>query len=123
MSERQAIYDEIYLRFKSSMEFKQFCGLYFFHPVGDALRLNHDGLLMLRNYMPEFIVDVLNPKNPGKNLTLPGKHFIYLARFCRKPYYIGANEIIFFDEEEAFIFKLCDGDIENVKEIAPEKLK
>ena len=116
MSERQKIFDKA----DTKMKFDSFCKEFFWHPVGDALRLSNTGLTYLKECIPYFEVEVLDKNNIK---SMPGKHFIYLARFCRKPYYIGVREIVFFDEEEAFIFKLCDGDIENVREIAPEKLK
>ncbi len=116
MSIRKEIYEES----KSKLSFEDFCHLYFFHPVGDALRLNHEGFKALKLRLPCYEVDVIEKLDKRK---MPGKHFIFLARFCRRPYYIGKNKITFFDEEEAFIFKLCDGDIENVKEVSPKKLK
>ncbi len=99
------------------MSFEKFCKKNFWHPVGKALRLSDAGMKYLKTHLPCFEVDVVEKLDKSK---MPGKHFIFLARYCKRPYYIGTNKIFFFDEEEAFIFKLCDGDIENVKEISSE---
>ena len=48
---------------------------------------------------------------------MPSKHYVFLTRYCKAPYYIGMKSIVFFDEDEALIFKLCDGDIDNVKTV------
>lgn len=116
MSKRKEVYDQT----KSKIPFDEFCREYFWHPAGDALRINQIGLQYFRMYIPCHQVDVIKKLDKSK---MAGKHFIFLARFCRRPYYIGTNKIFFFDDEEAFLFKLCDGDIDNVKEVAPKKLK
>ena len=113
---------DIYSQLKTQLTFEDFCKSVFWHPVGDHKRLSHDGFIFLKSRLRDQCHEVDVFKKLDKS-TMPGKHFIFLARFCRKPYYIGTNKIFFFDEEEAFLFKLCDGDIDNVKEVAPEKLK
>ena len=111
---------------KGEHSFSKFCSKIFFHPGGSALRINNNGLEFLKTYYPHYIIEVNDNINSvaGHNTKgMPSKHYVFLTRFCRKPYYIGSKKIVFFDEEEAFLFKLCDGDIENVKAVAPEKLK
>lgn len=90
----------------------------FFHPMGDGLRLGNAGLKLFKKHFSYHVVD----SNPGPGHRTSG-HYIFLARFCREPYHIGSEAITFFDDEEAFLFKLCDGDVDNVKDVAPEKLK
>lgn len=91
----------------------------FWFPTGDGMRLKFEGCKLLKKYFPHHIVESI----AGDDKPRTSKHLIFLARFCRQPYYIyGSEHIVFFDEEEAFIFKLCDGDIDNVEEVAPEKL-
>lgn len=105
-------------------KYKIFCSNLFFHPGGEALRLCNDGVKFLEKYHTSHTIDIIEFQKSGTNTSnMPSKHFVFLSRFCRKPYYIGMKKIIFFDEEEAFLFKLCDGDIDNVKTVAPEKLK
>lgn len=107
-------------------EYQKFCSKIFFHPGGKALRLRSDGLDFLKSYYPHYIVEIsdgINVATGSNTKGMPSKHYVFLTRFCRKPYYIGSKRIVFFDEEEAFLFKLCDGDIDNVKAVAPEKLK
>ena len=113
--ERQKIYDET----GTPMTFKEFNEKIFFTLAGDGIRLSLDGLRFFKSKAhPIHVVDLTEARR-----AFPSKHFIFLARFCRKPYYIGTDNIYFLDEEEAFLFKMCDGDIENVKSVAPEKLK
>ena len=90
----------------------------FFHPRGDGLRLSRDGLTIFKRHFPYYTVE----SKPVPEQRTSG-HYIFLARFCRKPYHIGLDTITFFDEEEAFLFKMCDGDVDNVKEISPERLE
>jgi len=90
----------------------------FFHPIGDGLRLSNNGLKLFKTHFPYHTVE----SKPGPEHRTSG-HYIFLARFCRKPYHIALDTIIFFDEEEAFLFKMCDGDVDNVKEISPERLE
>lgn len=100
------------------INFKEFCSTYFFHPGGDAIRLNYHGLNYLKQFLKCHTVECIDMKKQ----FMPAKHYVFLAKFCRRPYYIGENYITFFDEEEAFLFKLCDGDIDNVKEVSPNSL-
>lgn len=91
----------------------------FWFPTGDGMRITFEGYQILSKHFPHYNIE--SDATAEKPRT--AKHFIFLARFCRQPYYIyGSDYIVFFDEEEAFIFKLCDGDIDNVEEVAPERL-
>lgn len=103
----------------SSLTYDEWVKDVFWFPVGEEMRLKFDGFKLLKKHFPCHIIDqVAREEKPIKS-----KHLIFLARFCRQPYYIyGSDHIAFFDEEEAFIFKLCDGDIDNVEQIAPERL-
>lgn len=120
---RKSIFNDLlnkgYLTNTSEYTYSQFCRDYFFHPVNESKRLNRNGLTFFRKFYPCYEVDVLEKIEKSQ---IPTKHYLFLARFCRKPYYIGTNKIVFFDEEEAFLFKMCDGDIDNVSKIAPERL-
>lgn len=113
---RQRIYQEVV---NAKLDFQAFNGTIFFTPAGDHLRLSYDGLNFFKSR--QYTIHVVELSELKRDF--PAKHFIFLARFCRKPYYIGSDKIHFLDEEEAFLFKMCDGDIENVKTVAPEKLK
>ena len=119
---RDAVYEDIKKQDPESLKdftFKEFCHAAYFHPVGSAKRLKNHGYMFLRKYYPCHEVEVPITE---KRKNIPAKHYLFLARFCRKPYYIGKKKIIFFDEEEGFLFKLCDGDIDNVKTVSPEML-
>ena len=96
--------------------YKEFCRAVFFHPVGSTLRLRHSGFKTLSAYYPHYMVEIMDKDQTRANM--PSKHYVFLGRQCKAPYYIGMHEIIFFDEDEAFIFKMCDGDIDNVKTIS-----
>lgn len=96
--------------------YKQFCANVFFQPGGKTLRLNSKGVKILELCYTSHIVEVMDKTQSKK--TMPAKHFVFLTRYCKGPYYIGAHQITFFDEDEAFIFKMCDGDIDNVKTVA-----
>ncbi len=119
---RKEIYDDLKIRddeeFKD-INFNDFCRMMFWHPgtTTSAKRLKSSGLTILKQYYPHFNVEVLDKKPKAE---IPAKHYVFLAKYCKKPYYIGTNKIIFFDQEEAFIFKMCDGDIDNVKEVSSE---
>ena len=95
--------------------YKEFCAIVFFHPGGKALRLRSNGLDILSKHYPHYDVEILDETRNRKNM--PSKHYVFLTRYCKAPYYIGMNEITFFDEDEALIFKLCDGDIDNVETV------
>lgn len=115
---RLALYKELGTE---ALTFEDFCRQKFFHPVSDALRLSLAGVQFLEeNGLKAHAVDMIKET---KKSEIPSKHYIFLAKYCRKPYYIGSNKIYFFDEEEAFLFKMCDGDIENVSQVAPEIFK
>lgn len=96
--------------------YKEFCAAVFFHPGGKALRLRFSGLDTLSKHYPHYDVEILDTTQNRKNM--PSKHYVFLTRYCKAPYYIGMNTIVFFDEDEALIFKLCDGDIDNVETVA-----
>lgn len=119
---RKQIFDEFLSSMndlsRTNISFHEFCSTYFFHPSSDAIRLNFYGSNILSMSLKCYKVDVVGQKKS----EIPFKHYHYLAKFCRKPYYIGENYIMFFDEEEAFLFKLCDGSIDNVKEVSPNSL-
>ena len=115
-SERQKYFDSTALGQKFTYD--EWKKQVFFHPTGDGLRLSRDGLTIFKRHFPYHVVDSKSETN-GRT----SGHYIFLARFCRKPYYIGLKRITFFDEEEAFLFKMCDGDVDNVKEISPERLE
>lgn len=114
MSQRRAYFDEKVTDDTVTYEF--WSPVVFFHPMGDGLRLSNHGAKVLAKLDTAYEIDSVEERER------PAKHYLFLARFCRKPYFIGKSKIIFFDEEEAFLFKLCDGDIDNVQEVAPEKL-
>ncbi len=115
MSKRLEYYKEI--GEESRTAFEIWVKATFFHPMGDGIRLHMAGLIYLETLVTCYDID----SDPGSE-PRPSKHYLFLARFCRKPYYIGLKKITFFDEEEAFLFKLCDGNIDNVQEVSPEKL-
>lgn len=96
--------------------YKEFCAGVFFHPGGKALRIRYDGVKTLSECYTQHVVDILDETQTKKHMV--AKHFVFLTRYCNGPYYIGKNKIIFFDEDEAFIFKLCGGDIDNVKKVS-----
>lgn len=118
---RKEIYDELKMKDSTivGMNLNDFCRITFWHPgtITNAKRLKSSGLTILKQYYPHFVVDVFDKK---PKVDIPAKHYVFLAKFCKKPYYIGTNRIIFFDQEEAFIFKMCDGDVDNVKEVSSE---
>ena len=116
MSKRQKYFDATSAGQKFT--FDEWMRVTFFHPIGDALRLSNDGLKLFKKHFSYHIVD-----SNSENMVRTSGHFIFLARFCRQPYHIGTKTITFFDEEEAFLFKLCDGDVDNVQAVAPEKLE
>ena len=99
-----------------SDQYKKFCANVFFHPGGKSLRLNYDGVKILNKCFASFKVDILDQTRSRERM--PSKHFVFLTRYCKAPYYIGRQYITFFDEEEALVFKLCDGDIENVTSVS-----
>lgn len=115
MNKRLAYYKEI--DEKNQTPFNVWSNTTFYHPMGDGLRLSISGLIYLESLTTCYDIE----SDPGSE-PRPSKHYLFLARFCRKPYYIGLKKITFFDEEEAFLFKLCDGNIDNVQEVSPEKL-
>ena len=114
---RQQIFDDVRKKSPSydKMSFKEFCASIFFHPGGKALRLRANGIAILKDFFPTFDVDIMDKEQSKKNM--PSKHFVFLMKYCKAPYYIRNNGVIFLDEEEALIFKLCDGDIANVKNV------
>ena len=73
---------------------------------------------MLRKHYKHHIVEVLAGSDKRE---IPAKNYIFLARYCKAPYYIGTDKLVFFDEDEAFLFKLCDGDIENVDQVTQDE--
>ena len=100
-----------------TINFKDFGPFAYWHPAGDGNRLRLEGLKLFKKYQfPYYTVEVLDGLDKKE---LPSKHYIFLARYCKNPYYIGTDKIIFLDEEEAFVFKMCDGNIDNVKDISP----
>ncbi len=116
MSRRQKYFDLTV--YGQKYTYDEWMRVMFFHPIGDGLRLNNYGLVIFKKTFPYHIVD----SKPGQEKRTSG-HYIFLARFCRQPYHIGTKTITFFDEEEAFLFKLCDGNVDNVQAVAPEKLE
>lgn len=116
MSERQKYFEKTAQGQKFT--YNEWILAIFFHPMGDGLRLGGIGLKLFKKHFPYHIVE----SDPGPEHRTSG-HYLFLAQFCRQPYHIGLKTITFFDEEEAFLFKLCDGNIDNVKDVAPEKLE
>lgn len=114
MTKRQLIYNYILSSDKTIGDYSNFCMDMFFYPVGDHMRLKKHGCLILEKHFTAHIVNVDSGLDGQQTAS---KHFIFLARFCRMPYYIGTNRIVFFDEQEAMLFKLCDGDIDNVSKV------
>jgi len=85
----------------------------FVSPIGNSLRLNYYGFLQFKKKYKYYIVNSpSNKDNPRKS-----KHILFLTNYCKFPYYIGNNNIMFFDKEEALVFRLCDGDIDNVQKV------
>lgn len=101
---------------KDRTAYKKFCANVFFQPGGNTLRLKTEGVTVLETYYTSHIVEIIDKTQTKKNM--PAKHYVFLTRYCKGPYYIGSRSITFFDEDEAFIFKMCDGDIDNVKTVA-----
>lgn len=95
-----------------NLNFSEFCRELYYHPVGEHKRLKQRGFMIFKSTYPHYVVKIID--GPDKSL-MPSKHFIFLARYCKSPYYIGSDQIVFFDEQEAFVFKMCDGNIDNVK--------
>jgi hypothetical protein len=122
-NKRQRIYDTILESGREPKgnlkDYNTFSSKFFFFPAGDKLRLNYEGLEFMKKIFKPFEVEVIDQKSKRQ---IPSKHYVYLAKFCRKPYYIGNHRIVFFDDEEAFLFKMCDGDVDVVQEISPERL-
>lgn len=98
-----------------SLSYQEFCAMIFFQPGGTTLRLKSYGWEILSNHYPSHIVHIVDKSRTRDKM--PSKHYVFLTRYCKAPYYIGLTAISFFDEEEAMVFKLCDGDIDNVKKI------
>jgi len=115
MNVRQDVFDAVQSQIDLDIDFKKLCAEIYFHPGGDTLRLSFKGLVFLSDYLPSNKVDVLIENQNRK--TMPSKHYVFLTRYNKMPYYIGGKYITFFDEDAAFLFKMCDGDIENVKEV------
>lgn len=115
---RKSIYDDAKKLWEDeeAPPYKKFCADFFFHPGGKALRLRSIGVKLLSSCYTPHIVEIMDKKQSRKKM--PAKHFVFLTRYCKGPYYIGTHEIVFFEEDEAFIFKMCDGDIDNVKTVA-----
>lgn len=115
MNIRVEIFEEIQDKLNKNIDYREFCRSIFFHPGGKSLRLNFYGMNFLAKYLPCHVIEVLNKKQNKK--TMPSKHYVFLGKYAKKPYYIGEHTITFFDEDAAFLFKLCDGDISNVKTV------
>lgn len=123
MTERQELYDYITEKYPKHITpkidtFEKFCLYVFWWPNGDFVRITWKGVLVLKK---AYTCHEVSSINTGEHSS-PSKHFLFLSKFCRKPYYIGKDKIIFFDEEEALLFKLCDGDVDNVQQVSPEQL-
>jgi len=115
MKSRISIYNDLVVNNNIIDTYSNFVKSYFFHPGGDALRLSSLGLKYLSQYYTCHTIDVLEK---GHSRTrMPSKHYVFLGKYCKTPYYIDMYNIVFFDEETAFLFKLCDGDIDNVKSV------
>ena len=115
---RQQIYDNLPITAKGFLgdrSYKTFCRETFWGPGGDSIRLKNNGLTYLKEYYTIHTVEVLGKLEKD---NMPSKHFVYLSKYCKFPYYIGTNRVMFLNEEEAFIFKMVDGDIDNVKDIS-----
>ena len=69
----------------------------------------------MEKFLPIYDVEIMDEDHNRE--IMPSKHFVFLMHYCKAPYYIRKNGIIFLDEDEALIFKLCDGDIDNVKTV------
>lgn len=115
MSIRQQVFDDVQTQVDEELDYKKFCREVFFHPGGESLRLNFKGSIFLSDYLPCHVVDIVDKTQSLK--TMPSKHFVFLSKYSKLPYYMGKNSITFFDEDAAFLFKLCDGDIDNVKKV------
>lgn len=120
LSYRKAIYNYL-LRIDpdsfNEIPFEEFCRDCFYHPTGDEKRLRQYGCSLLRNYFPSYYVEWQENIVPEQ---LPSKHLYWLTKYCKQAYYIGRDKIIFFDEDDALIFKLCDSDMDIVKEVTSD---
>lgn len=109
MSQRQKYYQD-FIAHPEAVDYKTWCQTVWFYPTGEQLRLNSLGVeLFSQKFTP---YTVLVPADRRK-----AKHYLFLNRYCKKPYFIEAGKVIFFDEHEAMVFKLCDGDFDNVDEL------
>ena len=115
MESRKSLFEDLQEQHDLNISFRYFCILYCFHPGGESLRLNHKGIKFLSDFYPCHAIDVVD-KNQSKK-TMPSKHYVFLGKYCKMPYYIGEHHITVLDEDAAFLFKLCDGDIDNVKTV------
>lgn len=115
MSIRQKVFQDVQDQHNEELDYKKFCREVFFHPGGESLRLNFKGCGFLADYLPCNVVDIVDKTQ--SITTMPSKHYVFLSKYSKLPYYMGKHTITFFDEEAAFLFKLCDGDIDNVKKV------
>jgi hypothetical protein len=89
-------------------EFGLWCRTVWFYPTGDQIRLNWFGVGLFSEMLPSY--EVWIPEDRRKS-----KHYLFLNRYCKEPYYIEPGKAVFFNENEAMVFKLCDGDLDNLE--------
>ena len=87
-----------------------------------SLRLTHRGLGIFSNVFESHIV------NLPEDYQLRSRDLITLDRECSLPYYLYANDgsskrypgkafLVLFERELALILKLCDGDLDMIKDM------
>lgn len=108
---RKAFWEELRNSYPDSplpelQDYKQFAKKIFFSTSGDGKRVRYD----FWKLFPDF--DRHEVETPYMLKDFPPKFYLFLSKTCERPYYIGNHNIIFVDENEAFTFKLCDGDID-----------
>lgn len=110
MNTRQKYYN-LFMGDNSDLtDYATWCKTVWFYPTGAQIRLNSLGLELFSQQLPHHTV--LIPEDHRK-----AKHYLFLSKYCREPYFIEPGRAVFFDEQEAMVFRLCDGDFDNFDEI------
>lgn len=105
-------YYQSFMQHPDITNYQDWCRQIWFHPAGKEIRLSSLGLALFREAQTMHTVR-LSEKDRRK-----AKHYIFLSKYCKEPYYIDPEKVVFCDEHEAMVFKLCDGDFDNVNEIS-----
>ncbi len=98
----------------TKIPFEEFCRDCFYHPAGDEKRLRQYGYMIFKKYFESYDIEWSDNIVPEQ---LPSKHLYWLTTECKQLYYIGRDKIVFFDKNDAIIFKLCDGDMDTIEKV------